>query len=350
MKKITVGLVGFGISAKVFHAPFISLLDEYELTHVLERNRSESSAHYPRIKIVRDIDELLEKDIDLVVITTPNETHFPYAQKALAAGKHVVVEKPFTVTSDEAAKLVQLAANSPHVLSVYQNRRYVSDFLTIKKVLENNLLGPVHEYIARYDRYRIEARPQAWREKVLPGSGILFDLGPHLIDQALTLFGHPNFVTADIRRQRSHAQVDDYFELWLDYGHMKVSLHAGMLAREMGPRYIIHGSHGSFVKYGEDPQEALLRAGELPVGESWGYEDPSIHGILHTVNNDKIIRESYPSEKGNYGAYYTNLYKAITEGTDIPEKPEHGFNTIKIIEAAFISHQEKKTIRLEGLL
>lgn len=350
MKTIRTGLVGFGISAKVFHAPFIAQHPGFELSYVVERNRNESQELYPDVSVVRSLDELLKQDIDLVVITTPNETHFPYAAKALEAGKYVVLEKPFTNTSEEARKLVEYSNAADQFISVYHNRRYVSDFLTIQDILNKELLGNVHEFIARYDRYRIEARPNAWREKPLPGSGILFDLGPHLIDQALMLFGHPKAITADIRKQRSHAQVDDYFELWLEYGHLKVSLHAGMLAREMGPRYIVHGSSGSFVKYGEDPQEALLRAGAKPDLENWGAEDPSIFGILHTERQGSIIREPYPSFRGNYGQYYANLYDAIVHGKEVLGKPEHGYNTIKIIEAAIESSKTGKKTEIEGLL
>lgn len=340
MKKIKTGIAGFGISAKVFHAPFLHLHPGYEITHFLERNKSESDRLYPYAQIVRSYDELLDADTDLIVITTPNDTHYEYATKALKAGKHVVVEKPFTLTSEEAKELVWLSKTSKGVLSVYHNRRYVSDFLTIKKILEENRLGKVHEYIGRFDRYRAEARPGAWREQPVPGSGILYDLGPHLIDQAIQLFGMPQSVYADIRRQRPHAVTDDYFELWLDYGHLKVTLHAGMLIREMGPRYLIHGDKGSFVKPGDDPQEALLRQGVMPDTPNWGAEPESSWGILHTENPNGIIREKIPSEKGNFGQYYNNLYETIINGAGLKEKPEDGYRTIKIIELAIQSYQK----------
>jgi scyllo-inositol 2-dehydrogenase (NADP+) len=349
--KIKVGLVGFGISAKVFHAPFITTDKNYELVSVLERNKQESKEKFPGVQVVRSIDELLQnKDIDLVVITTPNETHFPYAKAALEAGKHVVLEKPVTNTTEEAKQLAEIAKRSGKVLSVYQNRRYVSDFLTIKELLDRNLLGDVHTFEGHYDRYRAEARPQAWREHALPGSGILFDLGPHLLDQVLYLFGIPNTITADIRQQRPHAKVDDYFDLRLDYGFLKVILQAGMLVREPGPRYLIHGTKGSFVKSGEDPQEALLRAGALPVGDDWGKENEDIYGILHTELDGKIIREKYPSHKGDYAAYYKNVYETIVHHKPVWERIEHGFNTIRLIELANESHQKQCTIACAGLM
>ncbi|OQP63630.1 oxidoreductase [Niastella populi] len=348
---IKVGLVGFGISAKVFHAPFISTDKNFELVSVLERNKQESKEKFPGVQVVRSIDEMLQnKDIDLVVITTPNETHFPYAKAALEAGKNVVLEKPVTNTTQEAKQLAAIAKSSGRVLSVYQNRRYVSDFLTIKEILDKKLLGDVHTFEGHYDRYRAEARPQAWREHALPGSGILFDLGPHLIDQVLYLFGIPHTITADIRMQRPHARVDDYFDLRLDYGFLKVILQAGMLVREPGPRYLIHGTNGSFVKSGEDPQEALLRAGALPVGDDWGKEKEDIYGILHTEMNGKIIRETYPSQKGDYAAYYKNLFETLVHHKPLRERIEHGYNTIRLIELANESHQKQSTIACEGLM
>jgi len=348
---IKVGLVGYGISAKVFHAPFIATNKNYQLVSVVERHKQESKEKFPDVQVVRSMEELLQNDsIDLVVITTPNETHFPYAKSALEAGKNVVLEKPVTNSTAEARQLMEIAGRSGKVLSVYQNRRYVSDFLTIKEILDKQLLGEVHTFEGHYDRYRAEARPQAWREHVLPGSGILFDLGPHLLDQVLYLFGMPNSVTADIRMQRPHAKVDDYFDLRLDYGSLKVILQAGMLVREPGPRYLIHGNKGSFVKWGEDPQEALLRAGALPVGDDWGKEDEDIYGILNTELDGKIVREKYPSHKGDYAAYYKNLYESIVHGKPVRERIEHGYNTIRLIELANESHQKQCTIACTGLL
>jgi predicted dehydrogenase len=344
---IRTGIVGFGISAKVFHAPFINTVPGFRLTSVLERSKSESVQAYPQVKIVRSIGEMTEDpELDLIVITTPNETHFPYAKMALEAGKNVVLEKPFANTSAEARELVQIAAASGKMLSVYQNRRYVSDFRTIRQILDERLLGDVHEFEAHYDRFRAEERPQAWREKPEPGSGILFDLGAHLIDQALTLFGWPAAVTADVRLQRPHAKTDDFFDLRLDYGFLRVILHAGMLVREPGPRYMIHGTKGSFIKYGEDVQEAKLRAGEVPIGNDWGSEPPEIYGMLHTEKNGMIIKEVYPSLKGNYGDYYRSIYETLVNGAPVSETPEHGYNTIRIIEKALESSQKKCTVSL----
>ncbi len=350
--KIRVGVVGFGVSAKVFHLPFITLLSgKYELKSILQRKNSEAAEQYPMVKIVLDIKKLVsDADIDLIIITSSNDTHFPFAKLALEAGKHVVVEKPFTNTSEEAKQLISLAKSAGKILSVYQNRRYVSDFRTIKQILKKELLGEIHEFEAHFDRYRPEARPNAWRELALPGSGILFDLGAHLIDQSLCLFGLPVSVTADIRRQRPHAKTDDYFNLWLDYGFSKVILHAGMLVREPGPRYMIQGTLGSFIKYGDDPQEARLKLGEQPLGEDWGLEPETDFGLLHTEIDGKMIKEKYPSLRGNYTDYYHDLYETIINGTPLIVQPEQSYNVIRIIELALQSHQERKTVACTGLL
>lgn len=348
---LNVGLVGYGIAAQVMHAPFLSTLPEYRLISVLERNETNSKNRYPFVRVVKTLEAMLEDpEIDMVVITTPNETHLDYARKSLLAGKHVVVEKPFTNTSADALTLIETAKQTSKILSVFQNRRYVNDFLTIKKILGENLLGEIVEFEGHYDRYRPEAKPNAWREKVMPGSGILFDLGAHLIDQSQILFGLPKLITADIRKQRSHSLVDDYFDIRLDYGFTKVILESGMLVREPGPRYMVHGTLGSFIKSGEDPQEALLKAGLLPNIPKWGEEHEENWGIIHTSIDGHVVRDKYPSLAGNYGFYYQDLYQTIMHGAPLKVKPEHGHNTIRMIELAFQSSQIKATVECSGFL
>lgn len=346
-KTIRVGLVGYGMSGRVFHAPFLHTLPQFELKAVVERHKNEAVKVFPYVETERTIEALLEReDIDLVVITTPNETHFPYAKAALLAGKHVVLEKPFANTSQEAAGLVELGKASEKVFSVYQNRRFVGDFKTIRKILHDGLLGNVHEYICHFDRYRDEPKPdKAWREEARPGSGVFFDLGPHLIDQALCLFGLPQTITAFIKHQRPFAIVDDYFDVRLDYENgLTVILKSGMLVREMGPRYAIHGTLGSYLKYGDDPQEELLKQGILPISEDWGKEPEHQQGILHTMLDGQVVRKTVPTFPGNYGAFYTNLYNTITHGAPLMEKPEHGYNTIRLIELAIESSNKKVTL------
>jgi scyllo-inositol 2-dehydrogenase (NADP+) len=345
------GVVGFGASAQFMHLPFLETNPKFELHSILQRNGYSAAERYPSVKIVRSLEDMLaDEDIELIVITTPNDSHFDYSWRALDAGKHVVVEKPFTITSNDARKLSAHAIAKNRILSIYHNRRYVSDFLTIRQLLEENLLGEIVEFEAHYDRYRPEQRPSAWREENEPGSGILYDLGAHLIDQVFCLFGLPKYVTADIRNQRPHARTTDYFELWMDYDFTKVILKSGMLVREPGPRYAIHGRLGSFLKYGEDPQEALLRKGILPTGTYWGKESEEYYGLLHTETGGKIIKEKYPSLAGNYGWFYDDLFGTIRNGEVLKVKPEHGFNTIRLIELATESNKKKSRVACEGLI
>ncbi len=345
------GVIGYGIAAQVMHLPFITTNPHYQLVCILQRHGNTAKEKYPAIQLVRNMDEMLaDPSLELVVITTPNDTHFEYASRSLRAGKHVLLEKPFTITSEEAKKLLVIAKESGNVLSVFQNRRYVSDFLTIQQLLEEKKLGEIVEFEAHYDRYRPEQRPNAWREEDAPGTGILYDLGAHLIDQAFCLFGLPKSVTADLRIQRPHAKTTDYFELWLDYGFTKIILKSGMLVREPGPRYMIHGTKGSFIKYGEDPQEALLRLGVLPNTKDWGKEPEENYGLLHTEINGQIIREKYPSLTGNYGGFYTDLYDTIVNGKPLRVKPEHGYNTVKLIELATESNQKNGTVVCRDLI
>ena len=351
--KIGVGLVGYGMSGRVFHAPFLHTMPQYDLLAVVERHKNEAEKVYPYLETVRTLEALLERDdIDLVIITTPNETHFPFAKAGLEAGKHVVLEKPFANNVNEAAELVALGRKTGKIFSVYQNRRYVSDFKTIRKILNDGLLGDVHEYICHFDRYRDAPKPdKAWREEARPGSGIFFDLGPHLIDQALCLFGLPQSITAFIKNQRTFAIVDDYFDVRLDYENgLTVILKSGMLVREMGPRYAVHGNMGSYLKYGDDPQEELLKQGILPVGEDWGKEPAEQNGILHTLVNSELVRKPLPTEPGNFGDFYHNLYQSIMHSAPLMEKPEHGYNTIRLIELAMESNRKKCTLPCIELL
>jgi scyllo-inositol 2-dehydrogenase (NADP+) len=352
MQPIRTALVSFGISSRTFHAPFLTTMPEYQLLSVVERSGDTSKEKYPFVTVERSIEDLLKNDeIELVVITSPNETHFPYAKMAMEAGKHVVLEKPFANTSAEAMDLVNVAKATGKICAVYHNRRYVADYLTMKQIIEKKMLGELHEFEAHYDRYRPDPRTYGlWREKPLPGSGVFYDLGSHLLDQSLQLFGHPQYIIADIRKQKPYSVVDDYFDVRLDYGFLKVLVKSGMLVREMGPRYMMHGTKGSFIKYGEDTQEELLKAGELPVGPDWGKEPESQFGLIHTEIDGKLIREVYPSVQGGFGGFYQNLSKTIRENAPLKEKPEHGYNVIRLIELAFESNEKQCRVKVNGLL
>jgi scyllo-inositol 2-dehydrogenase (NADP+) len=349
---ISTAVISYGISSKTFHIPFITTHGGYSLDMILERSGNTCKEKFPHVKVAKTIEEVLnDPSIELVVITSPNTTHFPYAKAALEAGKHVVVEKPFTNTSAEALALIELSKKTGKICSVFHNRRYVADFLTMKKILEDGLLGEPREFFAHYDRYRPEPRTYGlWREHELPGSGVFYDLGPHLIDQALVLFGKPNFITADIRKMKPYSKVDDFFDVKLEYDNLIVTLHSSMLVREMGPRYMIHGTKGSFIKHGEDPQEDLLKAGAIPTGPDWGKEEENNFGLIHTEKEGKVIREIYPSLKGSFGCYYDNLFKTIRNKEPLRETAIDGYNVIRLIQLAFESSEKKKTISISGLL
>lgn len=342
MKKIKVAIVGFGKGARIYNAPVISSVDGFEIAKIMTANNENIAAakkDFPNTKVIAGFEEITEDpEIELVVITTPNHLHKEFAEKALKAGKHVVVEKPFTPTVAEADELIQLALKNKRIISVHHNRRWASDFLSVKKLLKEKKLGVIVEYEAHFDRFRNEVK-DGWKEKrEIPGSGILFDLGSHLIDQALVLFGLPTEVFADLRIQRENSEVIDNFELLLFYPHLKVSLKAGMLVKEKGPSFSIFGRNGSFLKYGEDPQEESLKLGLKPKNSPvWGMERQEIWGKLNTVEESIFVK----SERGNYTEFYQNIYNAITGQEDLLVKPEEARDVIKVIELALKSQAEK---------
>jgi scyllo-inositol 2-dehydrogenase (NADP+) len=343
--EIGVGLIGYGAAARVFHAPFIESVPRLKLRKVVERNGDEARRLYPHVEVVRDAADLLRDErVALVVVTTPNASHFELARQSLLAGKHVVVEKPFTNTSGEALGLIELARRQTRLLSVNHNRRWDGDFLTVRRILEAGLLGRLVEYESHYDRFRDRPREGSWREEAGPGSGILFDLGSHLIDQALVLFGLPRAVTADIRRQREFAQADDYFELALDYGGLKATLKAGMLVREPGPRFSLHGTEGSFVKHGMDPQEEALKRGLKPSGPDWGLEPAERWGTLDAQVGGLRVRGRVETLAGSYQSFYRNVADAIEGVAELAVRPEEALDTIRIIETALQSSEQKRTI------
>jgi predicted dehydrogenase len=358
-RKIRVGLVGFGISGRVFHAPFLHTMPNmYEFRSVVERHTDEAVKLYPYIKTVRSTSELFDDpEIDLVIITTSNNLHYSLSKEALEKGKHVVVEKPMTIRSSEALELIELAKKNKLILCPYQNRRYDSGYRTIKEIVHKKLLGEeIIDCEIHFDRYRPELRGgNAWRERNELGAGIFYDLGSHLIDQTLSLFGHPQTITADIRIQRPVSPVDDYFDLRLDYGRLRVTLKCSMLIREMGPRYVLHGPQGSFIKYGDDIQEGVLRNGIMPPkideDNDWGKEPEEDYGLLHTATTDgRIRKEKYETLRGNYGLFYEQLYAAIVHGNKLEIRPEDGYNVIRVIELGLQSSREKKTVPCDQLL
>jgi scyllo-inositol 2-dehydrogenase (NADP+) len=347
MQQIRTALLSFGMSGRIFHAPFIHLHPGLELYGVWERTKSASLEFYPGIRIFRSLEELLaDESIELVIVNTPTNTHFEYTKKVLEAGKPAVVEKAFTTSVAEAIELQQLAAQQHKKISVFQNRRWDSDFKTVKKIVEEGWLGDITEAEFHFDRYKEELSPKMHKEIPGPGAGVLNDLGPHLIDQALFLFGMPDALFADIRITRPVSQVDDYFELLLYYKTMRVRLKAGYLVREPLPSFIVHGHKGSFIKTRADVQEADLIENKKPGGTDWGTEPVSEEGLLHTEKNGKIIRERIHTLQGNYYAYYEAVYHAIIQNTEMPVTVQDGINVVRIIEAAVQSSAAGKLIQL----
>lgn len=348
---IRTGIIGYGLSGRVFHAPFIDVIDGYELTKI-STSKAENvkiiEERYPVTAVVPNGKGIIEDpEIDLVIVTSPNAEHFRWAREALIAGKHVVVEKPFTVSVAEADELIEIAQRQGKILTVYHNRRFTSDTKTVRKILESNILGDIVDYESHFDRYRPDPRPGgAWREDPLPGSGIFFDLGSHLIDQALWFFGMPLAVTANIDSQRPWAKADDHFDVRLHYPSFTATLKSGMLCKIPGPTYMIHGRNGSFVKYGLDVQEAMLDGGAIPQGKDWGREPESIWGNIRIDCEGVKIDGKVESEQGDYRDYFINLRDAINGKTKIAVKPEEARNVIRIIELAFQSSREQRTISI----
>lgn len=347
MKQIRTALLSFGMSGKVFHAPFIHQHSGFELYAVWERSKSESNAIYPNIKIVRSMDELLaDESIDLIIVNTPTNTHFEYAKRALEEGKHVVVEKAFTTTSEEAIILRDLALKQNKLISVFQNRRWDSDFQTVKQVIDNGWLGTIIEAEFHFDRFKHSLSEKIHKEIPTLGAGLLSDLGPHLIDQALYLFGMPQQLFADIRTLRAGSLVDDYFDLLFYYPDLRVRLKSSLLVKEPIPSFIVHGQLGSFIKTRGDVQEAALIAGEVPSKENWGEEPRSAMGLLHTTINGIETRKEIPTIAGNYGAYYHEIYLALTGKGNIPVTAEDGIRVMQILEAARLSTKEGRAVKL----
>lgn len=342
---VKVGLVGYGFSSKIFHAPFIVSNPNFLLKSVVERHSEKSKSHYSWVKAVKNIEGVLtDSEIELIVVATPNTHHYEHARRALLAEKHVVVDKPFTVTANEAQQLIELAKKKKKVLSVYQNRRWDGGFLTVSKIIESGILGHIVKYESHFDRFRNHVDPRAWREQSLPGSGILYDLGSHLLDQVQCLFGLPRTITADIQLQRKGTLVDDYFEVRLGYEDLQVITSAGMLVREQGPHFMIHGSQGSFMKHGLDPQEAELMEGKLPTTHSWGIEQEERWGILNTDFKDIHFKGRVETIPGSYQEYYQNIYETIRGQSDLIVKPEQSRNTIQMIELAIQSNSQRHTV------
>ncbi|MEP7106735.1 MAG: Gfo/Idh/MocA family oxidoreductase [Ferruginibacter sp.] len=347
MPPIKTALLSFGMSGKVFHAPFLQVHPGFQLAGAWERSKKSIGESYPGVTSYPSLEILLADDsIDLVIVNTPTVTHYEYARQALLAGKDIIVEKAFTTTVAEAVELKNIAEKVNKRISVYQNRRWDSDFKTVKKIIAEGWLGDIKEAEIHFERYKPQLSPKPHKEAKSAGSGILKDLGPHIIDSAICLFGFPMAVFADIRITRKNSVVDDWIDILLYYENLRVRLKGGLFVRESLPGFIVHGSKGSFLKNRTDVQETDLTAGKKPNGADWGKEPESEQGLLHTEKDGIIIREKVQSLQGNYYDYYDEVYKALTEDKPMPVTVDDGINVMRIIESAMESCNEKRVIDL----
>jgi len=345
---VRVGLIGFGLAGQAFHAPMIRGVAGMELACVLERHGNNSRQRYPAVRVARNLEEMLsDKTINLCVVATPNDSHFSYAKACLEAGRHVVVDKPLTPTMAEAEQLVRLAAERKLLFSVYQDRRWDGAFLTVRKLVAAKALGEVAEYEARFDRFRLDGKPGAWREVAdYPAAGVLWDLGPHLLDGAMVLFGEPEWIAASAICQRPSSQIDDAFDVAFEYPRLRATLRARIIAYAPSHHLLLHGTEGSFVKYGMDPQEEILRGPNYPDGldwgTDWGLEPEERWGTLSRVNEPP---RKVQTERGDYRLYYANVRDAIEKGSPLDVPPEQALRTMRALLLAHKSSREDRKVK-----
>lgn len=346
---INAGIASYGMSGKLFHAPFLQAHPDYRLKAIVERHREESKERYPDAVIYRSFEELLADDeIELVVVNTPVQTHYEYAKAALNAGKNIVVEKPFTTNAAEAQELDDIARGKGLFLSVYQNRRYDGDFKALKDVVQENLLGELKEAEMRFDRYRPGHSGKEHKEGDKPGAGNLHDLGAHLIDQAIRLFGFPEAVYADVFAMRKDMIANDYFEVLLYYPRpFRVRIKGTVFCRESYYAYILQGENGTYMQQRSDLQEQKLLEGVVPDLSTWIHTPEGYDGILHTTLNGEDIRKETRSEIGNYMNYYQHVYDALVNGKDNPVPAADAVMTMKIIDAALESSSKRCAVKVE---
>ncbi|MCK9686932.1 oxidoreductase [Scleromatobacter humisilvae] len=344
--RLKVGLIGYGYAGKTFHAPLIAAVPALELAAVASSDAAKVHADWPGVTVHATPAELIARDdLDLVVIATPNDTHHPLARAALLAGRHVVVDKPFTVALDDARELVALARERGRVLSVFHNRRWDGDFLTLQQLVADGALGRVVELNSRHDRWRPEVR-QRWREAAGPGAGLWFDLGPHLVDQAMQLFGRPRAISLERELTRDGALADDWFHASLRYDRLRVHLHAGMLMAASAPRFAVHGTLASFVKDGLDAQEDALKAGVRPTWPpqpGWGI-DPGRASRVTRAGDGTAVVEPVRMLPGAHMAYFAGVAAAIRGEAANPVPPEEALAVMGLIELGIRSAEERREL------
>lgn len=344
---IKTAICSFGMSGQVFHGPSLKVSEKFEVIQILERSKNLSKELFPNSDIVRSYNDILtNSEIELVVVNTPDVFHFEMVKQALNARKHVVVEKPVTQKSEEVFELIKLANEKNLILTVYQNRRWDGDFLTVQKVLEEKKLGRIIEFESHFDRYRTFITPDTWKEEGDEFGGVLYNLGSHTVDQAYMLFGKPISVFASLKIVRNAGLVTDYYDIRLEYDGFSVILKCSYLVKDPGPHFTIHGELGTFYKYGMDPQEELLKAGNLPDGDKLGVEKDEDWGTMLYEEDGEDIEELVETIPGNYNIFYDNVYNAIRNGEELLVKPEETAEVLKIIEACSESNREKRVIKL----
>jgi len=345
-RQINTAIVGFGLSGKVFHAPFVETNPGFNL-HTIVSSGNEAQERYPNTRVVSDFKTVIDDPaIELIVICTPHYLHVEQAEAALEAGKHVVIEKPVALKSDDFVRLMEKAKKANRFIFPYHNRRWDGDFLTIKEIIHKNLIGQVVSFESRFDRYNPNITRAEWRYTREDGGGNLFDLGTHLIDQAVDLFGKPQSVFCLLYQQRKGSKVNDSFDLKLIYPKLTASLRASVFVKEIGPRFEVHGTLGSYVKHGLDRQEKSLQNGMLPDNKYFGLEPRMTYGTINTtvktLNDESKYR--YPSVPGNYWGFYEDVF-AVINGEKEPEiKPEDALLNLRIIEAAFKSYEQRRIV------
>lgn len=343
---IAIGLIGYGLAGKVFHAPLIGAVDGLALAAVATSRAEELAVDWPGARAVTDPQALIaDPAIELVVVASPNDTHAPLARAALEAGKHVVIDKPFARDAAEGRALADLARERGRILSVFHNRRWDGDFLTVRRLVEAGTLGELRLVELRWDRFRLEQRA-GWKDAAGRGGGVLADLGPHLVDQALLLFGRPDALSADLAAQRKGGATDDYVELMLHYGTMRVIVSATMAVAAPRPRFALHGTAGSFVKYGIDTQEALLGSGMTPGAPGYGEEPPASYG---TLTDPSGTTRQIATERGDYRGFYEGVVAAIRNGAPPPIDPADAIAGLELIDLARKSAAEGRRLTVPPL-
>jgi predicted dehydrogenase len=341
-KNIRVGVIGFGLAGRIFHAAVIAATPGLELACIVQRHGEEAAQAHPCVPICRSIEEMLrDSSIRLVTVATPSYAHFENALECLRAGRNVIIDKPFALTSDEARQLIDEAREHGVLVTAYQNRRWDGDFVTLRQVLASGALGRVVSYESHFDRFREAPRLDVWRESGGPGGGILFDLGPHLIDQATVLFGNPESVWADVRIDRDGGAVDDAFDILLKFDGVTALLRSTLTAVAPGPRFVVHGTKGSFVKWGLDPQEDALKAGAKFSATGFGEEPESQWGELHIAGKSV---QKIKTAAGDYRGIYANVRDAMLGTAKLEVTPEQAWRTTRLIELARLSSGEGRRI------